>query len=331
MSKVVTNQIKKSISELVGRTPLLEIVNYEKENQLDAEIIGKLEYLNPANSVKDRIAKAMLEEAENRGVLKKGTTILETTSGNTGIGLAAMAASKGYKLRVYMQDGVSEERTKVIKAYGAEVIPFSNVPELVQTLEETDGDFVAVINVFKKSVAEKEENVVFLNQLENEANPQIHFETTGPEIWEDTAGQVDILVAAVGTGGTISGTGAYLKSKNPNVLVVGVEPGMASIATLENPDITEITGVHRFSDIGDERVPANVNSNVIDEIIEVETSEAYNAARAVAKSDGILVGISSGAAIWAATQLAKRPENRGKRIVTILPDTGLRYLSTDLF
>ncbi|MDP4105367.1 MAG: cysteine synthase family protein [Bacillota bacterium] len=331
MGKIVTNKIKKSITELVGKTPLLEIVNYEKENQLEAEIIVKLEYLNPANSVKDRIAMSMIEEAENRGVLKSGSTILETTSGNTGIGLAAIAAAKGYKLKIYMQDGVSEERTKVIKAYGTEVIPFSEVPEVVAAIEETDGDFVHAINVFNQAVVEKEANVVFLNQLENEANPKVHMKTTGPEIWEDTDGFVDIFVATVGTGGTLSGTGAFLKSKNPNVKVVGVEPGISSIATLENPDIVEITGIHRFSDVGEERVPANVNRDVIDEIIEVDTSQAFEAARAVAKSDGILVGTSSGAAIWAATQIAKRPENKGKRIVAILPDTGLRYLSTDLF
>ncbi|MDR4947800.1 PLP-dependent cysteine synthase family protein [Neobacillus cucumis] len=331
MSKVVTNKIKKSISELVGKTPLLEIVNYKRQHQLEAEIVVKLEYLNPANSIKDRIAKAMIEDAESRGGLENGVTILETTSGNTGIGLAAIAAAKGYKLRIYMQDGVSEERTKVIRAYGAEVIPFSDVPEVVETIEKTEGDFVEVINVFKKTVVEKEENVVFLNQLENEANPKVHRETTGPEIWEDTDGHIDILVAAVGTGGTLSGAGEYLKSQNPNIKIVGVEPGVSSIATLENPEIPEITGVHRFSDVGEERVPANVDKDVIDEVIEVETSEAYEAARAVAQSDGILVGTSSGAAIWAATQLAKRPENKGKRIVAILPDTGLRYLSTELF
>ncbi|MGG3846159.1 PLP-dependent cysteine synthase family protein [Aeribacillus composti] len=331
MSSVATNKIKKSIIELVGRTPLLELVNYEKEHQLEAEIVAKLEYFNPANSVKDRIAKAMIEDAENRGVLKEGATILETTSGNTGIGLAAIAASKGYKLRVYIQDGVSEERTKVIRAFGTEVIPFSDVPQIAETIEETDGDFVKAINVFRKEVVEKEENVVFLDQLSNKANPNIHKETTGPEIWEDTDGNIDIFVATVGTGGTISGAGAYLKSKNPNIKVVGVEPGWASIATLENPDIIEITGVHRFSDVEEDRIPDNVHTDVIDEIIEVETSQAYEAARAVAKSDGILVGTSSGAAIWAATQLAKRQENKGKRIVTILPDTGLRYLSTDLF
>ena len=328
---VIKGNIKKSITELVGRTPLLEITNYEREKQLEAEIVCKLEYLNPANSIKDRIAKAMIEDAEKKGFLEEGATILETTSGNTGIGLAAIAASKGYKLRIYMQDGVSEERTKVVKAYGTEVIPFSEVPEVAEAIEKTEGDFVEVTKVFQKVVVDQEENAVFLNQLENEANPRIHWETTGPEIWEDTGGDIDILVAAIGTGGTISGTGAYLKSKNPCVKIVGVEPGVASIATLENPDIEEITGVHRFSDVEEKRVPVNVHMEVIDEVIEVETFEAYEAARTVAKSDGILVGTSSGAAIFAATQLARRPENKGKRIVAILPDTGLRYLSTDLF
>lgn len=331
MSNVVTNKIKKSITELVGNTPLLELVNYNKKHQLGAQIVAKLEYLNPANSVKDRIAKAMIEDAEEKGLLKEGYTIVETTSGNTGIGLAAIAASKGYKFRVYIQDNVSIERTKVIRAYSSEVIPFSEVPIITETLEETDGDFVHAINILKEEVFSKEENIVFLNQLDNEANPNVHKETTGPEIWEDTNGEVDIFVGTVGTGGTVNGVGTFLKSKNPNIKIVGVEPGLGSIATVENPDIPEITGVHRFSDVEEKRVPGNVNKNVIDEIIAVETSEANAAAREVAKTDGILVGTSSGAAIWAATQLAKRPENAGKRIVALLPDTGLRYLSTDLF
>lgn len=332
MSKAVaTNQIKKSITELIGRTPLLEIVNYERENQLEAEIVVKLEYLNPANSIKDRIAKAMIEAAEDSGQLKEGATIIETTSGNTGIGLAAIAAAKGYKLRIYIQDGVSEERTKVVRAYGAEIYPFSAVPEVVEAIERTEGDFVEVVNVFKQVVVDKEDNVVFLNQLDNKANPKVHTETTGPEIWEDTNGQVDIFVATIGTGGTVSGAGAFLKSKNPNIKIVGVEPGKASIATPSNPEVVEITGVHRFSDAGEARTPANVHAELIDEFMEVETSQAYEAARKVARTDGILVGTSSGAAIWAATELAKRPENKGKRIVAILPDTGLRYLSTGLF
>lgn len=331
MSHVVTNNIKKSITELVGNTPLLELVNYNKKHQLGAQIVAKLEYLNPNNSVKDRIAKAMIEEAEKRGILKEGATIVETTSGNTGIGLAAIAAAKGYKFRVYIQDNVSVERSKVIRAFGSEVIPFSNVPIITKTLEETDGDFVEVINVLKEEVFSQEDNIVFLNQLDNEANPTIHRETTGPEIWEDTNGQVDIFVGTVGTGGTVNGVGTFLKSKNPNIQIVGVEPGLNSIATVENPDIPEITGVHRFSDVEEKRVPKNVNKDVIDEIIAVETSEANAAAREVAKTDGILVGTSSGAALWAAAILAKRPENKGKRIVALFPDTGLRYLSTDLF
>lgn len=331
MSNVVTNKIKKSITELIGNTPLLELVNYNKKHQLDAEIVAKLEYFNPANSVKDRIAKAMIEAAEKQGLLKQGDTIVETTSGNTGIGLAAIAASKGYKFRVYIQDNVSIERTKVIRAYGSEVIPFSEVPIITKTLEETDGDFVEVINVLKDEVFSKEDGIVFVNQLENEANPAIHKDTTGPEIWKDTNGQVDIFVGSVGTGGTVSGVGAFLKSKNPNIKIVGVEPGLDSIPTVENPDIPEITGVHRFSDVEEKRVPKNVNKSIIDEVIEVETSEANEAAREVAKTDGILVGTSSGAALWAATELAKRPENKGKRIVVLFPDTVLRYLSTDLF
>ncbi|AHN22560.1 MULTISPECIES: PLP-dependent cysteine synthase family protein [Lysinibacillus] len=331
MGQIIANTIKQSIIDLIGHTPLLALNQYTKELQLEAEIIAKLEYFNPANSVKDRIAKAMIEDAEARGVLTKDKTIIETTSGNTGIGLAAIAAAKGYKLRIYMQDGVSEERTKVVKAYGTEVVPFSDVPEMVAAFEETDGDFVETIKVFRETVVDKDENVVFLNQLDNEANPNIHERTTGPEIWEDTAGQIDIFVAAIGTGGTISGVGAYLKSKNPAIQIIGVEPAINSIATVEQPDIIEITGVHRFSDAQEARVPSNVHLDRIDEVLEVETDEAYKAARTVAQTDGVLVGTSSGAALFVATTLAKRPENKGKRIVVLFPDTGLRYLSTDLF
>ncbi|MFJ7663016.1 PLP-dependent cysteine synthase family protein [Lysinibacillus sp. NPDC097162] len=331
MSQIITNKIKQSITELVGHTPLLALNQYTKELQLEAEIIAKLEYFNPANSVKDRIAKAMIEDAEAQGLLTKDKTIIETTSGNTGIGLAAIAAAKGYKLRIYMQDGVSEERTKVVKAYGTEVVPFSDVPEMVAAFEETNGDFVETSKVFRETVVDQEENVVFLNQLNNEVNPNIHERTTGPEIWEDTDGQIDIFVAAIGTGGTISGVSAFLKSKNPAIQIIGVEPAINSIATVDNPDIIEITGVHRFSDAEEARVPSNVHLNRIDEVLEVETADAYEAARTVAKTDGILVGTSSGAALFVAATLAKRPENKGKRIVVLFPDTGLRYLSTDLF
>lgn len=326
------SNISTSITELIGNTPLLRIVNYEEKHQLDAEVITKLEYLNPTNSTKDRIAKAMIEKAEHEGRLKPGDTIFETTSGNTGVAVAAIAAAKGYPVKLYIQDQVSEERTQVARAYGATVTPISEIPHSEAFLEETDGDFVALTKeIIEPYIEELEGKGVFLNQLDNIANPQVHRETTGPEIWRDTNGRVDIVVATVGTGGTLSGVGAYLKEQNPNIQVVGVEPGLESIATFEEPDIVEITGVHRFSDQEKSRVPTNVHIEVIDEVLEVETEEAYQVAREIAQTDGILVGTSSGAAIWAAAQLAKRPENKGKRIVALLPDTGLRYLSTDLF
>lgn len=323
--------IKKSITELVGKTPLLELVNYEKKYDLGAQLIVKLEYFNPNNSVKDRIAFAMIDDAEKRGILKPGYTIVETTSGNTGIGLAAIAAAKGYKFRTYIQDNVSNERFKVIKAFGGETIKLSEVPALAKVLKETNGDFVAAIKALEVEVLSKEENIFFVNQIENPANPEIHKNTTGPEIWEDTNGEVDILVAAVGTGGTVSGTGAYLKSKNPDIKVVAIQPGPNSLPSETNPTPEEITGVHPFTDIPIERVPITFDHNIYDEAFKVETYEAYEAARAVAKTDGILVGISSGAALHAAILLAKRPENKGKKIVTVLADTGLNYLSTELF
>lgn len=323
--------VSKSIAELVGKTPLLELTNYEKKHDLGARILVKLEYFNPNQSVKDRIALAMVEEAEKTGKLKPGYTIVETTSGNTGIGLAAIAASKGYKFRVYIQDQVSEERFKVIKAFGGTTIKLSEEPAVARVLEETDGDFVAAIKALKEEVLDKEENIFFVDQCSNPANPGVHEATTGPEIWNDTEGNVDILVANVGTGGTVSGTGKYLKSKNPNVKVVAIQPGPNSLPSDTNPAPEEITGVHPFEGIPAERVPSTMNLNIYDEKYEVETIEAYTAAREVAKTDGILIGTSSGAAIHAATLLAKRPENKGKTIVAVLPDTGLRYLSTNLF
>lgn len=323
--------ISKSIAELVGKTPLLELSNYEKKHNLDARILVKLEYFNPNQSVKDRIALAMVEDAEKKGLLKPGYTIVETTSGNTGIGLAAIAASKGYKFRVYIQDQVSEERFKVIKAFGGETIKLSEEPHVKKTLDETDGDFVAAIKVLKEQVLAKEENIFFVDQCSNPANPGIHEVTTGPEIWEDTEGNIDILVANVGTGGTVSGTGKYLKSKKPDLKVVAIQPGKNSLPSESNPTPEEITGVHPFEGVPSERVPSTMNLGIYDEKLEVETIEAYRAAREVAKTDGILIGTSSGSAIHAATVLAKRPENKGKTIVAILPDTGLRYLSTNLF
>lgn len=325
-------KINQSIAELVGRTPLLQLNGYAALHSLSADVIGKLEYFNPNQSVKDRIALAMVEEAESSGALKKGDTIVETTSGNTGIGLAAIAAAKGYPFRVYIQDQVSEERFKVIKAFGGETIKLTEEPAIAKTLEETNGDFVAAIKSLKDDVLSKEENVCFVDQCANPANPGIHRKTTGPEIWEDTNGEVDILVACVGTGGTVSGTGAYLKEKNPNIKVVAVQPGPNSLPSDEKPvPEEEITGVHKFQGVPKEIVPANMDLNIYDEVIEVEALDAYQAAREAAKSDGILVGTSSGAALFAATQLAKRPENKGKKIVIIFPDTGLRYLSTNLF
>ena len=323
--------INRSIAELVGKTPLLELTGLEKKLGLEAKVIVKLEYFNPNQSVKDRIALAMIEEAEKNGDLKPGYTVVETTSGNTGIGLAAIAAAKGYKFRVYIQDQVSEERFKVIHAFGGETIKLSEDPTIAKVLGETGGDFVAAIKALKEQVLDKEENIFFVDQCSNPANPGIHEKTTGPEIWNDTDGNVDILVANVGTGGTVSGTGKYLKSKNPDLKVVAIQPGPDSLPSEANPAPEEITGVHPFDGIPAERIPSTMNLNIYDEKFEVETIDAYKAARAAAKSDGILVGTSSGAAIHAAVQLAKRPENKGKTIVAVLPDTGLRYLSTNLF
>lgn len=325
-------KVNQSITELVGKTPLLELNGYSKLHELNAHVIGKLEYFNPNQSVKDRIALNMIEEAEKKGLLKKGDTIVETTSGNTGIGLAAIAAAKGYAFRVYIQDQVSEERFKVIKAFGGETIKFTEVPEIARTLKETNGDFVAATKTLKEEIIDKEENVYFIDQCSNSANPDAHRKTTGPEIWEDTNGEVDILVACAGTGGTISGTGAFLKEKNQKIKVVGVQPGPNSLPSDEKPvPDEEITGVHPFDGIPKEIVPANMDLNIYDEVIRVEALDAFKAAREVAKSDGILVGTSSGAALYAAAELAKRPENKDKKIVAIFPDTGLRYLSTNLF
>jgi cysteine synthase A len=325
------SRINQSITELVGRTPLLQLNGYIRKKELPATVIGKLEYFNPNQSVKDRIALAMIEDAEKKGLLKPGDTVVETTSGNTGIGLAAIAAAKGYPFRVYIQDQVSEERFKVIKAFGGKTIKLTEEPVIAKTLAETNNDFVAAIKSLKEDVLDKEDHVCFVDQCSNPANPGIHKKTTGPEIWEDTDGQIDILVACVGTGGTVSGTGAYLKEKNPDIKIYAVQPGPNSIPSDENPAPEEITGVHPFEGIPEDRVPANLDKNIYDEKIEIETSEAYEAAREVAKTDGILIGTSSGAALAAAVKLANRPENKGKKIVAIFPDTGLRYLSTNLF
>jgi len=325
-------KINQSIAELVGRTPLLKLNGYEKKFGVKSNIIGKLEYFNPNQSVKDRIALAMIEDAEAKGILKPGDTVVETTSGNTGIGLAAIAASKGYSFRVYIQDQVSEERFKVIQAFGGKTIKLTEEPAIAKTLAETNGDFVAAIKSLKEEVLSKEKNTVFVDQCSNPANPAVHKRTTGPEIWEDTDGKVDILVACAGTGGTISGTGAYLKEKNPNIKVVGVQPGPKSLPSPEVPTPeNEITGVHPFEGVPESLIPPTLDRHIYDEYIAVEALDAYQAARDVARTDGILVGESSGAALFAARQLAEREENQGKNIVVIFPDTGLRYLSTGLF
>lgn len=325
------SKVYESITELVGRTPLLELKNFEKKHALKAKILVKLEYFNPNQSVKDRIAAAMIEDAEKKGLLKPGYTVVETTSGNTGIGLAAIAASKGYKFRVYIQDQVSEERFKAIRAFGGETIKLSEEPAIAKVLQETGGDFIAAIKALKEEVLSKEKDIFFVDQTSNPANPGIHEKTTGPEIWEDTDGKVDILVANVGTGGTVSGTGRYLKSQNPDIKVVAIQPGPGSLPSEKNPEPEEITGVHPFEGVPAEWVPSTMDRTVYDEKFEVETIEAFRAAREAAKTDGILVGTSSGAAIYAALKVAQRPENEGKTIVAVLPDTGLRYLSTNLF
>ena len=306
-------KIYKSLTELIGKTPLLELSNYEKENALGAAVLAKLEYFNPAGSVKDRIAKAMIDDAEVKGLLKKGSVIIEPTSGNTGIGLASVAAARGYRVILIMPETMSVERRKLLKAYGAELIL-------------TDGAAGMKGAIAKAEELAKETPDSFIpGQFINPANPAVHRATTGPEIWEDTDGKVDYFVAGIGTGGTITGVGEYLKSKNPEIKVIAVEP-------TGSPVLSEgKAGPHKIQGIGAGFVPDTLNTGVYDEIIKVDNEDAFVTGREVAEEEGLLVGISSGAALWAATQLAKRPENKGKNIVVLLPDTGERYLSTALF
>ena len=301
------------ITDLIGKTPLLKLTNYSAQNDLGATILGKLEYFNPAGSVKDRIAKAMIDDAEAKGVLKPDSVIIEPTSGNTGIGLAAVAASRGYKIILTMPETMSVERRNLLKAYGAELV----------LTEGAKGMKGAIAKA--QELAAETPNSFIPSQFTNAANPSAHRATTGPEIWEDTDGKVDIFVAGVGTGGTVSGVGEYLKSKNPDVKVVAVEPAGSPVLSKGTP------GPHKIQGIGAGFVPDTLNTEIYDEIIPVENEDAFATGRTLARKEGLLVGISSGAAVWAATQLAKRPENKGKIIVALLPDTGERYLSTPMF
>ena len=308
MSKIYT-----SADQLIGHTPLLELTHIEKNNGLEAKVLAKLEYLNPAGSVKDRIAKAMLDDAEAKGLLKPDSVIIEPTSGNTGIGLASVAAARGYRIIIVMPETMSVERRQLMKAYGAELVLTEGANGMKGAIAKAD------------ELAKELPNSFIPGQFVNPANPAAHKATTGPEIWEDTDGKVDIFVAGVGTGGTITGVGEYLKSQNPNVKVVAVEPASSPVLSKGT------AGAHKIQGIGAGFVPDVLDTKVYDEIIPVANEDAFAAGKEVGRSEGVLVGISAGAALWAAIELAKRPENKGKTIVALLPDTGDRYLSTPLF
>lgn len=307
------SKIYKSLTELIGGTPLLELTQFEKDHQLEATLLAKLEYFNPAGSVKDRVAKSILDDAEQSGKLKPGGTIIEPTSGNTGIGLAAVAAARGYKLIITMPETMSVERRMLMKAYGAELVLTDGKKGMSGAIEKAE------------ELHREIPGSLIAGQFTNPANPKAHFETTGPEIYEDTDGKVDIFVAGVGTGGTVSGVGKYLKSKNPDVKVVAVEPATSPVLTKGK------SGAHGIQGIGAGFVPDTLDTSVYDEVIAVEDADAYKYSRAVTASDGLLVGISAGAALCAGVRLARRPENKGKTIVVLLPDSGERYLSTPLF
>lgn len=302
-----------ALTDLIGSTPLLKLKNYGKLKDLEADIYGKLEYFNPAGSVKDRVAKAMIDDAEAKGALKPGAVIIEPTSGNTGIGLAAVSAARGYRIILTMPETMSVERRNLLKAYGAEIVLTDGTKGMKGAIEKA------------QELAESTPGSFIPSQFTNPANPAIHRATTGPEIWEDTDGKVDIFVAGVGTGGTVTGVGEYLKSKNPSVKIVAVEPAGSPVLSKGTP------GPHKIQGIGAGFVPDTLNTEVYDEIIAVENEDAFGTGRTLARKEGLLVGISSGAAVYAATVLAKRPENKGKVIVALLPDTGERYLSTPMF
>ena len=307
------SKIYASADQLIGHTPLLELTHIEKELQLPAKLIAKLEYFNPAGSVKDRIAKAMIDDAEASGKLKPGSVIIEPTSGNTGIGLAAVAAARGYRIIIVMPETMSVERRQLMKAYGAELVLTDGAKGMKGAIAKAD------------ELAAEIENSFIPGQFVNPANPKAHFETTGPEVWEDTEGSVDVFVSGVGTGGTVTGVGEYLKSKNPAVKIVAVEPASSPVLS------GGAAGPHKIQGIGAGFVPDVLNTAVYDEVIQVSNEDAFAAGKLIGKLEGVLVGISAGAAAWAAIQLAKRPETKGKTIVVLLPDTGDRYLSTPLF
>ena len=308
MSKIYT-----SADQLIGKTPLLELVHIEQAENLEAKVLGKLEYFNPAGSVKDRIAKAMIDDAEQKGLLKPGAVIIEPTSGNTGIGLASVAAARGYRIIIVMPETMSVERRQIMKAYGAELVLTEGAKGMKGAIAKAD------------ALAKEIPGSFIPGQFVNPANPAVHKATTGPEIWADTDGNVDIFVAGVGTGGTVTGVGEYLKEQNSNVKVVAVEPAGSPVLS------KGVAGAHKIQGIGAGFVPSVLDTKVYDEIITVENEDAFAAGKLIGKKEGVLVGISSGAAVWAAIQLAKRPENKGKTIVALLPDTGDRYLSTPLF
>ena len=307
------SNIYTSADQLIGKTPLLELTHIEKDNKLNAKIYAKLEYFNPAGSVKDRIAKSMIDDAEASGKLKAGSVIIEPTSGNTGIGLAAVAAARGYRIIIVMPETMSVERRQLMKAYGAELVLTEGAKGMKGAIAKAE------------ELAKEIPDSFLPGQFVNPANPKAHFETTGPEIWEDTDGELDIFVAGVGTGGTITGTGEYLKAKKAAVKVVAVEPAASAVLS------TGVAGSHKIQGIGAGFVPEVLNTKVYDEIITVSNEDAFATGKLIGRSEGVLVGISSGAAVWAAIELAKRPENAGKKIVVLLPDTGDRYLSTPLF
>ena len=313
MGGIIILKVYKSITELIGNTPLMELSNYNKKNDLKATIVGKLEYFNPAGSVKDRIAKSMIDDAEKRGLLKKGSVIIEPTSGNAGIGLASVAASKGYQVILTMPETMSMERRNLLKAYGAQVVLTKGERGMQGAIEKA------------KEIAKNTPNSFIPGQFTNKANPQVHRETTGPEIWRDSDGKVDFFVAGVGTGGTITGVGEYLKSVNPNVKIVAVEPSDSPVLSGGN------AGPHKIQGLGAGFIPDTLNTAIYDEIIQVKSEDAFLVGQELSKLEGLLVGISSGAAVWAAAELARRPENAGKIIVALLADTGERYLSTPNF